>query len=68
MRLVMEASGLAWWPSVSLLVFFSACLGMLAWIYRPGSRALYRELGAMAVDGTPEAQGSETQTPKLPEN
>jgi cbb3-type cytochrome oxidase subunit 3 len=63
MRLVMEASGLAFWPSLSLAVFFAACLGMLAWIYRPGSRALYRELGGLALD----TEGSQTETSKIPE-
>jgi cbb3-type cytochrome oxidase subunit 3 len=54
-RLVMEASGLSFWPSLSLAVFFTACLGMLAWIYRPGSRSLYRQLSGMALDPTSDS-------------
>ncbi len=50
MRLVMEAAGLAFWPSLSLAVFFAACLGMLAWIYRPGSKAFYRKMSGMALE------------------
>ena len=55
MRLVMEAAGLSFWPSLSLAVFFIACLGMLAWIYRPGSRGLYREMSGMAIDPTSDS-------------
>jgi hypothetical protein len=55
MRLVMEASGLALWPSISLIVFFGACLVMLAWIYRPGSRVLYRKMSGMALDQAPDS-------------
>ncbi len=46
----MEAAGLAFWPSLSLAVFFAACLGMLAWIYRPGSRAFYRKMSGLALE------------------
>lgn len=63
MRLVMEAAGLAFWPSLSLAVFFAACLGMLAWIYRPGSRALYRHLGGLALD--PASDSAPKTKPEL---
>lgn len=49
LRLVMEQAGLAFWPTLSLLIFFGVLLGVLLWIFRPGSSDFYRRLGGMVL-------------------
>ncbi len=49
LRLVMENAGLSLWPALSLLIFFGSTLGVLLWIFRPGSSDFYRHLGALAL-------------------
>ena len=49
-RIVMENAGLAFWPALSLVIFGGACLGMVLWIYRSGSKDLYKNLASLALD------------------
>lgn len=56
LRLVMENAGLALWPALSLLIFFGSTLGVLLWIYRPGSSDFYRHLGTLALQESGETQ------------
>jgi cbb3-type cytochrome oxidase subunit 3 len=50
LRLVMENAGLSVWPALSLLIFFITTLGVLFWIFRPGSSEFYRKLGQLALE------------------
>lgn len=54
LRLVLEGAGLSLWPVISLLIFFGTSLGVLIWIYRPGSAEFYRRLGVLALEGALE--------------
>jgi cbb3-type cytochrome oxidase subunit 3 len=66
MRLVMEGAGLTFWPALSLVVFVITCLGILAWIYRPGSRQFYRRLGGLPLE---DGRGPALSQPQsLPRN
>lgn len=58
MRIVMENAGLSFWPALSLVIFFATTLGVLVWIYRPGSREFYRKLGGLALEDQPRAEGA----------
>lgn len=63
----MENAGLALWPALSLLIFFGSTLGVLLWIYRPGSSDFYRRLGALALQENgetpkPDAAGNEIRS------
>jgi cbb3-type cytochrome oxidase subunit 3 len=49
-RLVMEGAGLTFWPMFSLVLFLASSGAMLAWLYRPGSRAFYGNLARLALD------------------
>lgn len=49
-RLVMERAGLTLWPMLSLLIFMTSSLAMVIWLYRPGSKAFYRDLAQLALD------------------
>ena len=61
MRIVMENAGLTFWPALSLVIFFATTLGVLVWLFRPGSREFYRKLGGLALEDQPRAeQTSET--------
>lgn len=55
MRIVMENAGLSFWPALSLVIFFVTTLGVLVWIYRPGSREFYSKLGGLALEDQPRA-------------
>lgn len=57
MRAVMEGAGLTFWPVLSLTVFGLSLLGLLAWLYRSGSRSFYRDMARLALEGG--AEGSE---------
>ena len=50
MRTVMENAGLAFWPSLSLLIFGTSCIAMVLWVFRSGSTKLYRDLSTMALE------------------
>jgi hypothetical protein len=54
-RLVMENSGLALWPVISLFIFGGSCIGMVLWLFRSGSGEVYRRMGAMALDDVDRA-------------
>ncbi|MEO6096031.1 MAG: cbb3-type cytochrome c oxidase subunit 3 [Fibrobacteria bacterium] len=49
-RLVMERAGLTLWPVFSFVLFLVSSGAMLAWLYRPGSRAFYDDLARQALD------------------
>jgi cbb3-type cytochrome oxidase subunit 3 len=70
LRLVLENAGLAFWPAVSLLIFFGSTLCVLAWIYRPGSADFYRRLGGLALEdqsgGTPVSASTRSTAPITP--
>lgn len=72
LRLVLENAGLAFWPAISLLIFFGTTVGMLAWIYRPGSADFYRRLGKLALEdqagGVPAPANTRSTTPFTPKN
>ena len=48
-RLVMERSGLTFWPVLSFVIFLVSCVLMLAWLYRPGAAPFYGRLARMAL-------------------
>ena len=50
MRAVMESAGLTFWPVLSLTMFTLALIGLLAWLYRSGSKGFYRDMARMALD------------------
>jgi len=50
MRQVMEAAGLSHWPMVSLVIFFTVSLFVIAWILRPGSGAFYGKIKFLVFD------------------
>jgi hypothetical protein len=66
MRIVMEQAGLTFWPALSLVIFFGTTLGVLFWIYRPGSSEFYKKLGDLALEKAFE-QGSPSQTRTIQE-
>jgi hypothetical protein len=49
-RLVMERSGLTFWPVFSFVLFLVSSGCMLAWLYRPGSKGFYGDLSRLALD------------------
>ena len=51
MRAVMEGAGLTFWPVLSLVVFTLFGAGLLAWLYRSGSKDFYRRMAHIATDG-----------------
>jgi cbb3-type cytochrome oxidase subunit 3 len=57
-RLVMERAGLTFWPMFSLVLFLVSSGCMLAWLYRPGSKAFYGQLANLAL-GNDAAPGKE---------
>lgn len=56
MRLVMESSGLTLWPVLSLVVFSLFTAGLLAWLYRRGSGAFYRDMARLALEGSENSE------------
>lgn len=50
MRAVMEGAGLTFWPVLSLSVFGLFTAGLLAWLYRKGSREFYQSMAGMAME------------------
>lgn len=56
MRIVMENAGLTFWPAMSLLIFFATTLAVLVWIFRPGSRDFYRNMGGLALEDQSRAE------------
>jgi hypothetical protein len=60
MRVVMENAGLSFWPALSLLIFFVSTLGVLLWIFRPGSSEFYRKLGRKPLE---DGSGKATKDP-----
>ena len=50
MRTVMENAGLAFWPSLSLIIFGTSCIAAVLWMFRSGSRDLYRDMSRMALE------------------
>ncbi len=50
MRTVMENAGLAFWPTLSLVIFGTSCIAMVLWVFRSGSGELYRSLSSMALE------------------
>lgn len=51
MRNVMESSGLALWPVLSLVLFAAFTLALVLWLYRRGSALHYREMSGLALGG-----------------
>lgn len=67
MRLVLENAGLSFWPTLSLVIFFATTVGVLLWLFRPGSSAFYRSLGRLALEdpGEPRrAPAADSHIPK----
>jgi cbb3-type cytochrome oxidase subunit 3 len=56
MRQVMQAAGLAHWPTVSLILFFGLAIGVLLWVYRTGSRETYARLSRLVLDEKEEVR------------
>ncbi len=54
-RTVMENAGLAFWPSLSLIIFGFSCFGMVLWLFRSGSADFYRSLSTMALEESKDA-------------
>ncbi len=52
-RLVMERAGLTFWPMFSLVLFMVSSGCMIAWLYRPGSKAFYGHLAGLALGSDP---------------
>lgn len=70
MRIVMENAGLSFWPALSLVIFFVTTLGILIWIFRPGSSEFYRKLGRKPLEDGPDkvlsAPSSPDDSPSTP--
>ncbi len=66
MRLVMERAGLTMWPILSFVIFLASMIGMVIWLYRPGSAAFYDRLSRQALgngngNGNVNGNGDNTQ-------
>jgi cbb3-type cytochrome oxidase subunit 3 len=73
LRLVLEGANLSLWPIISLVIFFGTSLGVLLWIYRPGSSEFYRQLGGLALEdqargasAKADTRSTATITPQIP--
>jgi hypothetical protein len=58
-RLVMERSGLTFWPVFSLVLFVVSCAVMLIWLYRPGSAEFYGRVSRLALGSDEPGNGKE---------
>jgi cbb3-type cytochrome oxidase subunit 3 len=38
------------WAGIALVLFLSLFIGMLLWVFRPGSRSQYKERARMPLD------------------
>jgi cbb3-type cytochrome oxidase subunit 3 len=50
MRSVMENAGLTFWPILSLAVFGIYAMGVVAWLFRKGSKDFYTTMSSMAME------------------